>query len=61
MAKDYEDIHPQRDLAPRDIVARQIYLNMQKGHDIYLNATHLNVSQWENAFPYIYHKLLKIT
>ncbi|MFT4694443.1 MAG: L-aspartate oxidase [Francisella sp.] len=54
-----EDIHPQRDLAPRDIVARQIYLNMQKGHDIYLNATHLNASQWESAFPYIYHKLLK--
>jgi len=53
-----ENIHPQRDLAPRDIVARQIYLNMQKGHDIYLNATHLSASQWENAFPYIYQKLL---
>ena len=53
-----ENIHPQRDLAPRDIVARQIYLNMQKGHEIYLNATHLSASQWESAFPYIYHKLL---
>lgn len=53
-----ENIHPQRDLAPRDIVARQIYLNMQKGYDIYLNATHLSSSQWENAFPYIYQKLL---
>lgn len=54
-----ENIHFQRDLAPRDIVARQIYLNMQKGYDIYLNATHLSASQWENAFPYIYNKLLK--
>ena len=54
-----EGVHPQRDLAPRDIVARQIYLNMQKGHDIYLNATHLSASQWENAFPYIYNKLIK--
>ena len=53
-----ENIHPQRDLAPRDIVARQIYLNMQNGHDIYLNATHLSADQWENAFPYIYQKLL---
>ena len=32
---------------------------MQKGHDIYLNATHLSASQWENAFPYIYNKLIK--
>ena len=58
-SKVMENIHSQRDLAPRDIVARQIYLNMQKGHEIYLNATHLSASQWENAFPYIYNKLLQ--
>ncbi|API86953.1 L-aspartate oxidase [Francisella uliginis] len=51
-------IHEKRDLAPRDIVARQIYINMQAGRDIYLNATHLSASQWQDKFPYIYQKLL---
>lgn len=31
---------------------------MQVGRDIYLNATHLNTSQWQQKFPYIYEKLL---
>ncbi len=30
---------------------------MQVGRDIYLNATHLNTSQWQQKFPYIYEKL----
>ncbi|QIW10340.1 L-aspartate oxidase [Francisella sp. LA112445] len=54
-----KSIHERRDLAPRDIVARQIYINMQAGRDIYLNATHLSASQWQNEFPYIYEKLLE--
>ena len=54
-----EGVHPQKDLAPRDVVARQIYINMQAGFNIFLNATHLNNSQWQNTFPYIYDKLLQ--
>lgn len=54
-----KSIHEKRDLAPRDIVARQIYINMQAGRDIYLNATHLNASQWQEKFPYIYQRLLE--
>lgn len=53
-----KSVHEKKDLAPRDIVARQIYINMQAGRDIYLNATHLNTSQWQDKFPYIYEKLL---
>ncbi|MED7788253.1 L-aspartate oxidase [Francisella sp. 19X1-34] len=54
-----KSIHERKDLAPRDIVARQIYINMQAGRDIYLNATHLSASQWQDEFPYIYQKLLE--
>ncbi|MCL4127170.1 UNVERIFIED_CONTAM: hypothetical protein GTU68_008945 [Idotea baltica] len=53
------EVHPQKDLAPRDIVARQIYANMQRGHDVFLNATHLSGSQWQDKFPSIYKKLLE--
>ncbi|MEY8702475.1 L-aspartate oxidase [Francisella philomiragia] len=53
-----KSVHERQDLAPRDIVARQIYINMQAGRDIYLNATHLSSSQWQENFPYIYQKLL---
>ncbi|ASG67768.1 L-aspartate oxidase [Francisella halioticida] len=54
-----KSIHEKKDLAPRDIVARQIYINMQAGRDVYLNATHLSTSQWQDKFPYIYQKLLE--
>lgn len=53
-----KSVHQKQDLAPRDIVARQIYLNMQAGREIFLNATHLSGSQWQEKFPYIYQKLL---
>jgi len=32
-----ENIHPLKDLAPRDIVARQIYYSLQNGDKIYLD------------------------
>ncbi|APC97298.1 L-aspartate oxidase [Francisella frigiditurris] len=54
-----QSIHKLEDLAPRDIVARQIYVNMQKGHTIYLNATHMNKTEWEDRFPFIYQRLLE--
>ncbi|AJI73919.1 hypothetical protein FTDG_00286 [Francisella tularensis subsp. novicida GA99-3548] len=54
-----KSIHEKQDLAPRDIVAREIYINIQAGRDVYLNATHLNTSQWQQKFPYIYEKLLE--
>ena len=54
-----KSVHQMQDLAPRDIVARQIYINIQAGRDVYLNATHLSTSQWQQKFPYIYEKLLK--
>ncbi len=53
-----EHIHIQKDLAPRDVVARQIYQSMQKSEDIYLNATNLSKTEWQEKFPYIYSKLI---
>lgn len=54
-----KNIHEKQDLAPRDIVARQIYINMQIGREVYLNATHLSTAQWQEKFPYIYQNLLE--
>ena len=54
-----KNIHEKQDLAPRDIVARQIYINMQIGREVYLNATHLSACQWQQKFPYIYDKLIE--
>lgn len=54
-----KNIHEKQDLAPRDIVARQIYINMQIGREVYLNATHLSAYQWQQKFPYIYDKLME--
>lgn len=52
-------VHEKQDLAPRDIVARQIYINMRSGREVYLNATHLNSCQWQDKFPYIYQRLIE--
>lgn len=49
-----EKIHPLKDLAPRDIVAREIY--KQKG-TVYLNITHKKPKFLQKRFPQIYAKL----
>jgi L-aspartate oxidase len=51
-------IHPQKDLAPRDIVAREIYKQSEK-HKIYLDIRSKSKKYLQNRFPQIYKKLEK--
>ncbi|MGP1909240.1 L-aspartate oxidase [Metabacillus sp. JX24] len=46
-----EGIHPLKDLAPRDIVARVIFSQIKKGRSVYLNI--MPVSSFEERFPTI--------
>ena len=50
------DYHPQKDLAPRDVVARAIVEEMMRGgHDhVYLDVTHLPPEKVSARFPQIY-------
>ncbi|WP_353855074.1 L-aspartate oxidase [Bacillus sp. Bos-x628] len=45
-------IHPQVDLAPRDVVARAIYNEQEAGHQIYLNIK--GIPHFSTRFPTIY-------
>lgn len=44
-----EHVHPLKDLAPRDIVARQIHRELQKGKEIFLDIR--PVPQFKSRFP----------
>ncbi|SDK60222.1 L-aspartate oxidase [Sediminibacillus albus] len=46
------DIHPLKDLAPRDVVTRQIYKEIMANRQVYLNITPVN--RFEHRFPTIY-------
>jgi L-aspartate oxidase len=51
-------IHPQKDLAPRDIVAREIYKQAEK-NKIYLDIRYKSKKYLQKRFPQIYKKLEK--
>ncbi len=44
-----EGVHPQKDLAPRDVVAREVYAHYLKGEKIYLDIS--NVKDFRKKFP----------
>ncbi|HDH25694.1 MAG TPA: FAD-binding protein, partial [Actinobacteria bacterium] len=48
-----EGVHPDADLAPRDLVARTVWRRMQQGHRIGLDATHLG-EQFPERFPTVW-------
>lgn len=54
-----QQIHPLAELAPRDIVARAIYLEQQKSI-VYLDIRHKTRSYLEKRFPNIYTYLSKL-
>ncbi|WP_407676482.1 L-aspartate oxidase [Perspicuibacillus lycopersici] len=52
-----DGVHELKDLAPRDIVARAIYQELQSGELIFLNIS--NVEDFEHRFPSIYQLCVK--
>lgn len=50
--------HPLKDLAPRNIVAKEIYRELKNG-PVYLDITHKNRDYLEKRFPQIYTQLKK--
>ena len=55
------DIHPQGELAPRDVVASAIYRQMKKDNspNVYLSLQHLNKKYIKERFSVIYEEILK--
>lgn len=49
----FMDSHPQKDLAPRDVVAREIYKQLSDGNKVYLDATLIDTKKFLNRFPNI--------
>ena len=46
--------HPQKDLAPRDVVAREIYSQLSKGNKVFLDASFIGIDKFKRRFPNIY-------
>ncbi len=46
-----EGVHPMKDLAPRDVVAREVYAHYSKGENIYLDIS--AIDDFEQRFPTI--------
>jgi L-aspartate oxidase len=57
-----KDYHPQRDLAPRDVVARAIDREMKTSGSkcVYLDMTHLTREELTARFPFIYKSCLEV-
>lgn len=51
-----KNIHPQKDLAPRDIVAKEIYKELKNG-PVYLDISHKPEAFLKTRFPQIYKRL----
>lgn len=48
-----EKLHPQKDLAPRDIVARAIYAQLAKGNKVFIDASFIPTDKFQKRFPNI--------
>lgn len=48
-----EKLHPQKDLAPRDIVARAIYAQLALGNKVFIDASFIPMDKFKKRFPNI--------
>lgn len=48
--------HPQGELAPRDVVARAIWQELNEGKQVYLDMTHLGRERLQRRFPNIFKR-----
>lgn len=48
-----EKLHPQKDLAPRDVVARAIYSQLAQGNRVFLDASFIPFEKFQIRFPNI--------
>jgi L-aspartate oxidase len=48
------DVHPDAELAPRDIVSRVIWQHMQHGHRVFIDATQVVGSAMPDRFPTVF-------
>lgn len=57
-----ERYHPKKSLAPRDVVARAIHMEMLKNQEpcVYLDITHQPADWIRNRFPTIYEKCMSV-
>jgi L-aspartate oxidase len=57
-----DNLHPMKDLAPRDVVAKAVFDEMQKENqpNVYLDITHKSKEYLENRFPNIYSVCLEV-
>ena len=51
--------HPQKDLAPRDVVARAIFSQISNGNKVFLDTTLIDIDKFKSRFPNIYKTCLE--
>ncbi len=56
-----EGYHPQKELAPRDVVSRSITMELERtgANKVYLDATHLEASYLRDRFPKTYNTCIR--
>ena len=52
-------IHPKNDLAPRDIIAQNIFKQIEKGNSVFLDCRHNIISNFKERFPQVYSYCIK--
>ena len=57
LGKRFMDPEPLKELAPRDVVSRAIHAQLQAGHQVFLDARHLEAGFVEKRFPFICGRL----
>jgi L-aspartate oxidase len=54
------DIHPDAELAPRDVVARGNWAQQQQGHTVFLDATKSHGDKFSSRFPTVFGSAMEV-